>query len=218
MPCKCTILRGTQQPGLGDKCLSFNSASRQGGHSHLLPAVPIRGRQPQSPDRGDFGLASFPLTSTHKQDCPVPSKIRAAPPRPAQSLFATPSATPPPVAAEKLERSSGGAPRAAYWACSAGRGGLGCARRVGSPRPAEAAGERGESDGSRSWTHVPRGLMPRVSQPDAQLAVASATSRHRLPALPGCRGEELQPLSCSGCAHCPQGPPTGLLRGPGPAP
>lgn len=201
---------------LGIGVLSFNRGSRRGGHSQLLPAAPSGG--PQSPDSGGgLGLESFPPTSTHKPGSPVP---RFAPPRPrpAQSLIAPPSTTPTTDAAEKLERSSGGARRAAHWACSAGRGGPGCARRVGSPRPEKAAGERGESDGPRSWTHVPWGLMPRVSQPDAQLAAASATSRHRLPALPGCGGKELQPLSCSDCAHCPQGPPPGLLRGPGPAP
>ncbi|MEJ1277570.1 RAP2B member of RAS oncogene family [Cricetulus griseus] len=59
-----------------------------------------------------------------------------------------PLTTPPPNAAEKPERSSGGAPQAAHWACSAGRGGSVCARRVGSPRPAEAAGE------SKRWAAV----------------------------------------------------------------
>ncbi|KAH0504986.1 Ras-related protein Rap-2b [Microtus ochrogaster] len=57
--------------------------------------------------------------------------------------------------------------------------------------------------------------MPRVSQPDAQLASASAASRHRLPALSGCGGEELQRLPCSGCAHCPQGPLARAAAGPG---
>jgi hypothetical protein len=94
--------------------------------------------------------------------------------------------------------------------------------------PAGGGCER-QRNGQQRWVHVPWGLMPRVSQPGAQLAAASATSHHRLPALPGCHGQELPPSPRSGCRHCPPGPPPrllllcrrhrrGLLRGPGPVP
>lgn len=160
-----------------------------------------------------FYLQTHPSRTAQFQD-----SRRPAPPRPAQSVLNTPLTRPLPMRRKSRSGARAGHRGLRTGHARLGRGGPGCARRVGSPRPAEAAEERGESVGPRSWTHVPRGLMPRVSLPDAQLAAASATSRHRLPTIPDCRGEELQPLSCSGCAHCPQGPPPGLLRGPGHAP
>lgn len=140
MPCKCTILRGTQQPGFGDKCLSFNSASRRGGHSQLLPAVPIGGQQLQSPDRGSFGLASFPLISTHKQYCPVP---RFAPPRPVSvchTLCHAPSRCGGKAGAELGRGTAGSVLGMLGWA---GRAGLRAASRK--PSPSGGCGrERGE--------------------------------------------------------------------------
>lgn len=140
------------------------------------------------------------------------SKLRAATPSPGSPH---PLATPPPDAAEKPERSSGGAPPAAHWACSAGRGRAGLRAASRKPSPSGGCGRERASDGPRNWAHVPRGHMPRVSQPDAQLASASAASSYRLPALSGCGGEELQRLPCSGCAHCPQGPLARATAGPG---
>lgn len=107
-------------------------------------------------------MESFLLTNAPKQDCPVPrfAPPRPAPPRPVRVKHAPD--TPPPDAAEKPERSSGGAPRAAHWACSAGAGRAGLRAASRKPSPSGGCGRErrecwaAELDARSAGTHATR--------------------------------------------------------------
>lgn len=210
--------------GVGDE-VSHPPFTAQGGGEQTTASDCPRCPAPRSSQRPEKEVASVGTSPPAGTGTRSTAQFQASR-RPAQSRLATPSSHTfqsrlLPTLRKSRSGARAGRHRAAHWACSAGRGGSVCARRASrKPSPQRRlpgrASERA-SDGPRSWAHAPRGHMPRVSQPPAaQLASASPASRHRLPALPGCRGEELQRLPRSGCAHCPPGPLPGLLRGPGP--
>lgn len=156
---------------------------------------------------------------SHPAPGPEPLAIRST----KLKSLAPPSAPPPPGPPENQERRISRARPSAHWACSPGRGGPGCARRVGSPRPAEAAGERARwaaAVGARSTgTHATRVPVrraisshlrspppPPFRPPGWPRRKAATVASHRLPALSS--------RSAAKATACRRG----LLRGPGPAP
>lgn len=167
-------------------CLSFNIASRREGYSCRVCPPEARGAL-----KGRCFGSELSIYATNRL------ATRFSPPRlrPAQARLATPSifASSRRCGKAGAELGRGALDGALGMLGRAGSAGL----RAASRKPSTLGGcgreREGERDGPRSWAHVPRGLMPRVSQPDVQLASASAVSRHRLLALRGCRGEELQP-------------------------
>lgn len=146
---------------------------------------------------------------------------------------------PPPGPPENQERRIRRARPSAHWACSPGRGGPGCARRVGSPRPAEAAGERGRwaaAVGARSTgTHATRVPVrraisshlrspppPPLRPPGRPHRRAATVASHRLPALSS-RSAAKPAAAAADCCGAPDprprdAPPPSPSRPPAPGP
>ncbi|XP_029795884.1 serine/arginine repetitive matrix protein 1-like [Suricata suricatta] len=149
--------------------------------------------------------------------------------------LAPPTTPPPPGPQENQERRIRLARPLVHWACSPGRGGPGCARRVGSPHPrrlrerarwAVAVGAR--STGTHA-TRVPvrraisshlRSPLPPPLRPPGRPRRGTATiASHRLPALSS-RSAAKAAAAAAGCCGAPdprpRDAPPPLLAGPRP--
>lgn len=128
-------------------------------------------------------------------------------------------APPPPGPPENPERRIGRARPSAHWACSPGRGGPGCARLVGSPRLAEAAGGRARwaaavgalSTGTHATrvplrraisSHLRSPPPPPPRSPGRPRRRAATVASQRLPALSS-RSAAKATAAAAGCCGAP---------------